>query len=180
MSVESWVRRASGLFVPQPGFANLAGQMQPCPGGDCCECGSRFCNNCNSDIADSYRVTFFGITNNGCSDCGDMNDPVSFICTPFPVAVDGCFFRYVMGAGDPCSFIRVDLQFDELDGGPPNFQIHVILTETTSGFNRSHRFTLDFDDLIPCCASSRVDWSSDVLSPTECVASTAYCIVEPV
>lgn len=38
MSAENWLQRSSGLVVPAMGFANnLAGQMQPCPGGDCCD-----------------------------------------------------------------------------------------------------------------------------------------------
>lgn len=38
MSAENWLQRSSGLVVPALGFANnLAGQMQPCPDGDCCE-----------------------------------------------------------------------------------------------------------------------------------------------
>lgn len=38
MSAENWLRRASGLVVPTMGFAdNLAGKMQACPSGDCCE-----------------------------------------------------------------------------------------------------------------------------------------------
>ena len=65
MSATNWLRRSSGLVVPSLGFANLAGQMQPCPGGDCCgdppvPCVTR----CDGDVAPStMEITVAGVVN---------------------------------------------------------------------------------------------------------------------
>ncbi len=70
MSVEGWARRASGLLVPRLGFANLAGQMQPCPDGECC--GSGITLPCyTGDIPLSIWIDLPALGNGTCQDCAD-------------------------------------------------------------------------------------------------------------
>ena len=85
MSAVDWLRRSSGLVVPAMGFANLAGQMQPCPSGNCCGGPTVPCPACDSGtIPESLSVTISGVTNNGCTGCGGFNGTFSIPSSAVP------------------------------------------------------------------------------------------------
>ena len=181
MSADGWVRTLGGLLLPTMGFANQTGLFQPCVNF----CGSGWCANCRPSccgvrIAGTYRITFFGLQNNTCSDCGDLNSPTSFIVTLNEIGAR-CNFTYT-AAGDPCNLVRVKLFFDKtVPTSPQEYVAAVFLTEPGG----NHVFKkIYFDELIPCCTKIRADWSSDEGSPTQCHAvappTPAHCEIEPI
>jgi len=81
-----WLRRASGLFLPQAHFA-APWRFLPCP--NCC-CPA-VCSAClNSCAPEEWEVVVQDVANGTCSDCADLND--TYIVTP-EVA---CIWRHVL------------------------------------------------------------------------------------
>ena len=76
MSVERWAKRASGFLVPTLGLANLTGQMQPCPDGDCCdEFAPVTCLDCyDGTMPNSVWIDFPALGNVVCAVCDSYED----------------------------------------------------------------------------------------------------------
>jgi len=88
MSVESWARRASGLLVPTLGFAHKLGRFQPCV-GPCCGEEPVTCSVCPEGTAPAaLEITIAGVTNNDCSNCGDIS-AASHVIPATPAWNDG-------------------------------------------------------------------------------------------
>lgn len=146
---------------------------KPCGPGTCFNCRPTCCG--GVEIAGEYRITFFGLVDDECSDCGDLNSPTSFIVTVIPVGAR-CGFLYT-ASEDPCDIDAVQLFFDKVTPtDPQEYQAAVTLTTPTG----IHFFRKLYTQLIPCCSTIRADWWFDQGSPDECDASSAYAVIEPI
>ncbi len=100
MAADSWLRRASGLLVPQMSFANnLLGRWQPCP-ENCC--GPESCEDCFVTLPTNLWADLPPLANGICAACDYWDRTVQ--TSPYD---NECWRKYTEGGlSDPtdCGF----------------------------------------------------------------------------
>lgn len=175
MGADRWLKRASGLLVPNMNF----GQRRRCPG--CCG-GECDCVRCIQDMkCRSLQVTFSGWVNGTCGNCNELND--TFILTQLPLP-QTCLWEWEGTL--QCGTFSIQHTFD--DRFPDGTYAVVTVCEETCGedcavFEARVGSTVFFIDCDVDGALDGVELSritSEVCNPALCDHTGATALLEVV
>ena len=167
MGADRFIRRASGLLVPKMEFA-APWRFLPCE--SCCDegcptCTCVWCDGGNGPA--TMLVTFAGITNSGCSDCGDMN--TTFVLDWFN---SSCNWRIDI-SGFACNYTTINLNI-----GAGLITVNLFNTTAGGGGAITFRYTFPVPSILrDCSAFSGLVATHAVGSSTDCVESSATATI---